>query len=265
MKAIAWIADVDQDDDDFELRRWLFAALAVAAVHAGLLAAHLWWPSRTAVPGADAPPLLIDFAPEAAAPESKADLAPDKEESVESQAAPQKQEVQKVEDQPILEVPPVETPEPEIVVPPKQEVVKEKPQEEKPKPPVPTENEHPQAQSAPVTTSNPNLQNRAEKAVAPNPGSAVAPRVLPSFRDLVAAHLQRFKRAPKGGGNGTAVVTFTLDRNGRVISRSIAKSSGSSVLDDAALTMINRANPMPRFPAAMPQESVTFTVPIRYR
>jgi protein TonB len=264
MNAIAWIAGVDPDEE-LEWRRWFLAALVVAGAHAALLAVHLWWPASTAVPGADAPPLLIDFAPEAAAPESKADLAPDKEESVESQAAPQKQAVQRVEDQPIIDVPPIQTPEPEIVIPPKQEVVKEQPEEEKPKPPVPTENEHPQAQSAPVTTSNPNLPNRAERAVAPNPGSTVAPRVLPSYRDLVAAHLQRFKRAPKGGGNGTAMVSFTLDRNGRVTSQSISRSSGSSTLDDAALAMISRANPMPRFPAAMPQESVSFTVPIRYR
>lgn len=264
MKAIAWIADLDQDYD-LDWRRWVLAAVAILAVHAGLLAAHLWWPSGNTIPGADAPPLLIDFAPEAAAPESKADLAPDREESVESQAAVQKQEEQKVEDQPILDLPLIPTPQPEIVLPPKQEVTKETPKEETPKPPVPTPNEQPQAQSAPVTTSNPNLPNRAERAVAPNPGSAVSPRVLPSFRDLVAAHLQRFKRAPKGGGSGTTVVSFTIDRSGRVVSREVARSSGSPILDEAALALINRANPMPRFPAAMSQESVTFTVPIRYR
>lgn len=264
MKAIAWIAGVDQDEE-LELRRWLIAALVVAGVHAGLLAAHLWWPAQNSVPGADAPPLLIDFAPEAAAPESKADLAPDKEESVESQAALQKQVVQQVQDQPVLEVPPVPALNPDLVVPPKQEVTKEKPKEETPQPPVPTENERSQAESAPITTSNPNLPNRAEKPVAPNPGSAASPRVLPAYRDLVAAHLQRFKRAPKGGGNGTAVVSFTLDSSGRVTAKNVAKSSGSPTLDEAALTMISRADPMPRFPAAMPQESVSFTVPIRYR
>jgi protein TonB len=264
MKAIAWIAGVDHDEE-LGLRRWLLAALVVVAAHTALLAAHLWWPGTTAIPGADAPPLLIDFAPEAAAPETKSDLAPDKEESVESQAAPEKQVVQKVEEQPIVEVPPIETPEPELVIPPKQEVVKEQREQEKPKPPVPTENEHPQAQSAPITTSNPNLAKRALQAVAPNPGTAVSPRILPSYRDLVSAHLQRFKRAPSGGGSGTAVISFTIDRNGRLLSRDLKRSSGSSVLDDAALTMIQRANPLPRFPPAMPQESVSFTVPIRYR
>ena len=264
MSAAAWIANADPDDD-LEWRRWLVAALIVVAVHAGLLAAHLWWPASSATAGADAPPLLIDFAPEAAAPESKADLAPDKEESVESQAAPEKQVMQPAEEKPVLDVPPVETPDPELVIPPKQEIVKEQPKEETPVPPVPTENENPQAHSAPVTTSNPNLPKRAEKAVAPNPGSVAAPRVLPAYRDQVAAHLQRFKRAPRGGGTGTAIVTFTIDREGRVSSRSIARSSGSDKLDDAALTMIDRANPLPRFPAAMPQENLTFTVPIRYR
>ena len=264
MNAISWIADADQDDD-LHWRRWLFAALAVVLIHAAAVAAHVWWPEDHSVPGGDAPPLLIDFAPEAAAPESKADLAPDKEESVESQAAPQKQEVQKVEEQPVLDVPPMESPQPELVIPPKQEVVKEKPQEEKPKPPVPTENENPQSESAPVTTSNPNLPNRAEKAVAPNPGNSAAARVIPAYRDQVAAHLQRFKRAPKGGGSGTVVISFTIDRSGTLLSSNIVRSSGSQPLDDAATTMITRASPMPRFPLAMPQESATFTVPIRYR
>jgi protein TonB len=264
MKAIAWFADVDRDDD-LELRRWLLAGLAVLAIHAALLAAHLWWPALTAVPGADAPPLLIDFAPEAAAPESKADLAPDKEESVESQASVQQQAVQKAEEQPVVDISQMQSREPELIVPPKQEVVKERPKEETPKPPVPTESNQAQAHSAPVTTSNPNLPNRAEKAVAPNPGSAVAPRVLPSYRDQVAAHLQRFKRAPKGGAHGTVIVNFTLDRSGQVTAQSVSRSSGSSALDDAALTMVSRASPMPRFPAAMPQENVSFSVPIRYR
>ena len=109
MKAIAWLADVDQDDD-LELRRWLLAALVIVAIHAALLAAHLWWPAQNTIAGADAPPLLIDFAPEAAAPELKADLAPDKEESIELQAAVQKQEEQKVEEKPVVEEPPIQTP-----------------------------------------------------------------------------------------------------------------------------------------------------------
>jgi protein TonB len=264
MKAIAWIAGVDQDEE-LELRRWLLAALVVVAAHAAALAAHLWWPASTAVPGADVPPLLIDFAPEAAAPESNSDLAPDKEESIESQTAPEKQVIQKAEEQPIVDVPPAPSPEPEIVIPPKQEVVKEQSKQETPKPPIPTESEHPQAQSVPVTTSNPNLAKRALTAVAPNTGSAVAPRVLPSYRDQVSAHLQRFKRAPAGGVRGTAVVTFTIDRTGRLMDKNLARSSGSSALDDAALALITRSNPLPRFPAAMPQESLTFTVPIRYR
>jgi protein TonB len=45
----------------------------------------------------------------------------------------------------------------------------------------------------------------------------------------------------------------------------IARSSGSSAVDDEALAMISRAQPMPPFPAIVSQAEETFVQAIRFR
>ena len=51
-------------------------------------------------------------------------------------------------------------------------------------------------------------------------------------------------------------LSFTVDRNGRVLARSIARSSGVAALDEEVLAMVQRAQPLPAFPPAMTQHSV---------
>ena len=93
---------------------------------------------------------------------------------------------------------------------------------------------------------------------APSPGS-VASRATPlaSWRDLVVARLQQAKRYPSGAEarreQGVVTLSFSVDRNGRVLSRSIARSSGHSALDQEVLAMVQRAQPLPPFPPAMTQ------------
>jgi protein TonB len=97
----------------------------------------------------------------------------------------------------------------------------------------------------------------------PEASAAQAP-----WRALVAAHLQRHKRYPAGAQarreQGTVLLSFSMDRNGRVLSRAIARSSGVAELDAEVLAMIARAQPLPPFPPAMPQARMSLTVPIRF-
>jgi len=268
MTAIAWIAGLDRDDD-LHLRRWLIAAIIVAAVHATLAGIYLILAPKQVAPGSISPPILIDFAPDAAAPDSVADLAPGPE-AAEAQAQPEPEVAPQVQEQPIIEVPIVQTPEPEIVLPPKKEVVEKEPEDAKPTPPQPVKETKrtPQVQSSPRATSNPKVTKRAVAAAAPNPGNAAASRAMPEYRALIAAHLQRHKQYPaaarSGGQQGTVVVSFTIDRNGRVVSRNLARSSGSSILDTEVMAMIARANPMPPFPSAVTESQMAFSVPIRF-
>jgi|GEM_PF-1969132 len=64
--------------------------------------------------------------------------------------------------------------------------------------------------------------------------------------------------------SGTATVMFVIDRQGKLISRTLAESSGSKLLDAAALTTVERAEPFPEPPAEVPDDKLRFTVPLTF-
>ena len=63
---------------------------------------------------------------------------------------------------------------------------------------------------------------------------------------------------------GVVEVRFTLLRNGTLVDALVSKSSGFSLLDRAALQMLQDASPMPAFPDTMVETQRTFTVPISF-
>lgn len=97
---------------------------------------------------------------------------------------------------------------------------------------------------------------------------AASPHIDPSWTTLLFKQLQRFKSYPSGprarNEQGVVTLTFTVDRDGHVLSRQIVTSSGHPDLDAEVLTMIERAQPLPAFPASMTQAQQDFTVPIRF-
>ena len=66
------------------------------------------------------------------------------------------------------------------------------------------------------------------------------------------------------GLGGTAKITFTIDRSGKLISDQISESSGFPLLDTAAIEMLHRAQPFPAAPAELSDDSFTFTVPVNF-
>jgi protein TonB len=122
---------------------------------------------------------------------------------------------------------------------------------------------------APRTSAVPRFDQRsAPVARAPSPGSAANRAAIASWRDLVAARLQQSKRYPNGAASrreeGVVTLSFSVNRNGRVLSRRIVRSSGYSELDVEVLALIERAQPLPLFPPAMTQSVVHLSVPIRF-
>jgi protein TonB len=63
---------------------------------------------------------------------------------------------------------------------------------------------------------------------------------------------------------GTVRVSFTIDRNGRVLSHRIVASSGHTALDREVSAMLRRASPFPRIPSGFGQSRLSVTVPIRF-
>jgi periplasmic protein TonB len=97
---------------------------------------------------------------------------------------------------------------------------------------------------------------------------ASAPRVDPSWQSLLLKHLQQFKNYPgvarERGEQGVVLLSFSIDRNGHVLSRRIISGSGFADLDAEVLALVERAQPMPAFPPSMTEEQLDLTVPIRF-
>ena len=82
------------------------------------------------------------------------------------------------------------------------------------------------------------------------------------------SRLQRAKRYPDTararGEQGVAYTTFTMDRSGNVLSASVVRSSNSRLLDEEAVALIRRAQPLPHMPAEVAGNTVTLTVPVTF-
>ncbi len=78
-------------------------------------------------------------------------------------------------------------------------------------------------------------------------------------------HLERHKVRPEAKTTGVAVVKFTVDPSGKILSREIISSSGSKKLDEAAMATIDRSAPFPPFPDGISREPVVVSVPFKFR
>lgn len=127
------------------------------------------------------------------------------------------------------------------------------------------------ANAAPGAAANPNRsassgsQGTAGARGAEDAGGRAA---LSSYQAQVLAHLQRHRvypaEAQSRGITGVARVRFSLASNGAVVGASLAGSSGTSVLDQAAVAMVRRASPFPPFPAGIARAQLDFAAPIRF-
>jgi protein TonB len=98
--------------------------------------------------------------------------------------------------------------------------------------------------------------------------AALPSNALPTWRGELAERLQDAKRYPEAARahdeQGVATATFTMDRSGHVLSVNLVHSSGSQALDEEAVALIRRADPMPPMPAALPGTTITLTIPVRF-
>ena len=90
-----------------------------------------------------------------------------------------------------------------------------------------------------------------------------------TWRTKVLALIEKNKRYPEAARprreQGTAQVSFALDRKGMVTNARVIQSSGSSALDEEAVALLKRAEPFPAPPADFPGDSVVVKrLPIRF-
>jgi TonB family protein len=92
------------------------------------------------------------------------------------------------------------------------------------------------------------------------------PDQVGAWKSAIVTKLAEHKQFPVGApaDGGKAQVRFKLDREGKVISSHIANSSGSDVLDQEALDMVQRASPLPAPPDSLEGPVVELSVPVRF-
>lgn len=116
-----------------------------------------------------------------------------------------------------------------------------------------------QAVPAPETTAPP---SRAA------PSASSAATTAQTWEGRVLAHLEQRKRYPTEARarrlEGVAYVRFTMDRQGRVLSAELERSSGYPVLDREAVALLRRAQPLPTPPAEIVGAAISLSVPIEF-
>jgi periplasmic protein TonB len=86
-----------------------------------------------------------------------------------------------------------------------------------------------------------------------------------NYNGLVQRKLERAKRRVRVSGKGSATVSFTVAANGSVTGLRIGTSSGKPAVDKAALDVVRKASPFPKFPPEEKRKSRTMTVPMTFR
>lgn len=76
--------------------------------------------------------------------------------------------------------------------------------------------------------------------------------------------LERSKVNPRSRQAGTVLISFTVAHSGELLSRAVKKSSGSKLLDDAAMAALDRAAPFPPMPENVAQGPLEVQVPFKF-
>lgn len=220
--------------DPAEARRWTTALAMVLAAHAvPMLVAAYWLGPPISVPAPE-PAILIDMTPPAAPPVPQSEKQPGpKQDRAETQLPRIEREVVEA---PILPKPavaiPVQAPDP--------------PREEA-------------REAAPQTTAPPT------RSAPPAPQVSSG---MPTWQGQVLGRLNQFKRYPWGAQSrrqqGVPYIRFVMDRDGRVLSSRLEHSSGVAALDDEAVSLPRRAQPLPRPPDEVLGQTLELVVPIQF-
>lgn len=112
-----------------------------------------------------------------------------------------------------------------------------------------------------------NFGSPSPPAQAGSSASALEGTSAMTYRNLLLAHIARYRRYPadahRDGLEGTVEVGFTLKRDGSIGEAWIVTSSGRQMFDREAMAAIHRAVPMPAIPADLPS-SIDISLPIDF-
>ena len=112
-------------------------------------------------------------------------------------------------------------------------------------------------------------KNAANVGRGENTSTGGRPGSADSYFARLQAWLEQHKEYPSAARRrrqeGTAVLTFTMNRGGDVIAAWIQRGTGYRALDKEVIRMITRAAPLPPLPEDFAQDKLTLSVPVQFQ
>lgn len=223
-------------------RLWAGSVTGAVLLHAAALAALVWRPDYEAPPAPPVGAMMVEMAPLPQAPPTPAEQP--REHKRETPPEPK----------------PMVQPRPRLPPVPKAAVSLPTPDPAKPE-------DMPRREEAAIAAP---AAAEAERVAAPSQGQSpiVSGDALPTWQGALRAHLEKHKRYPALARaqrrQGGATIRFVMDREGRVLSAALESSSGHESLDEEALSLPQRAQPLPVPPEGVGGERIELLVPIRF-
>ncbi len=90
------------------------------------------------------------------------------------------------------------------------------------------------------------------------------PTKFAKYLGQLRTKLEKSKINPRSRYSGTVWLRFTVGESGEIVSREVATSSGSKILDDAAVTALERAAPFPPIPNEVGTRPLVVSVPFKF-
>ncbi len=284
--------------------RWAAASVAMVALHAVAVGAGLVTWQRIEPPSLPPAAVMVELMPMPVAPpatqtravsepaQPKPELAPEPEPQFDL-PIPEIDLTPPVFPKPEVVLPPPlpKKPKVEQVAEAPQEKPKEKPKDKPKEKPKEQAREKPKEKPKPAAKVDPDVEQASVEKPAPQSlqqaaasTAPVAPAIVPAapspadvartanakgnWEGLLQAHLRKHMKYPKSARRrnqeGTSFVFIRMSRDGKVLAHALETQSGYEALDEEAMALIERAQPLPPLPDDMPGTAIKFTVPINF-
>lgn len=171
---------------------------------------------------------------------------------------------------------PAAPPEPQHDTPPGPEQVEkerakvhfDRPRIEVPEIQIPSENPVTLVDAKPVIDPGPPIEKTTAPEAKPAPPALKASDAKPTWEGLVLGALNKVKRYPRDAAfrrqQGVPYIRFVMNREGKVLSVRLERSSGVRSLDGEALSLPKRASPLPKPPEEVKGDTIELVVPVEF-
>jgi protein TonB len=134
--------------------------------------------------------------------------------------------------------------------------------------PLPTISTPPAPVTKPADSAPPQPETAAPKTAPAPPAPQVSSNAPDTWEGRVLAQLNKHRQYPRAAmarrQQGVPYIRFVMDRDGKVLSSRLERSSGFPDLDREAVALPRRASPLPKPPDDKPGDTLELVVPVEF-